>query len=157
MFRYTSLNHSGSPATRLRPRHFLLALGACTLLLLFTSSTHQRLASLAHSITSPHPSSTDTSGGYTPGALGRFLLSKQRKYLSYKDWKLYLDGEHGMLDRMMDLGVPMVEKQGDEVAKEAACQGWTRELDPADERWETCWRARMWRQVDEFDLPESFK
>ena len=58
---------------------------------------------------------------------------------------------------MMDLGVPMVEKQGDEEATEVACEGWTRELDPADERWETCWRARMWRQVDEFDLPESFK
>lgn len=159
MFRYTALGHApGSTLTRIRPRHILLALGTCALvLLLFTGSVHQdRLASFAQSITASPTSATDQDG-YRPGELGKFLLSKQRKYLSYKDWKLYLDGHHDMLDRMMDLDVPMVEVQGEEGAAEAACEGWSSDLDEKDERWETCWRAKMWRQVEAFDMPDSFK
>ncbi|KAI5452662.1 hypothetical protein NCC49_000411 [Naganishia albida] len=157
MFRYTPLGHSaGSSLARIRPRHILLALGSVTLLvLLLTGSTqHERLSSFAHSLSSPE-SLPDPS--YLPGGLGKFLISKQRKYLSYADWKLYLDGEHGMLDRMMDLDVPMIEVQGDEEKAEAACDGWTSDLGKEDERWETCWRARMWRQIEAFDMPDSFK
>lgn len=157
MFRYTPLGHSaGSSLARIRPRHILLALGTVTLLvLLLTGSTqHERLSSFAHSLSSPE-SLPDPS--YLPGGLGKFLISKQRKYLSYADWKLYLDGEHGMLDRMMDLDVPMIEVQGDEEKAEATCDGWTSDLGKEDERWETCWRAKMWRQIEAFDMPDSFK
>jgi hypothetical protein len=159
MFRYTALGHStGSSLARIRPRHILLALGTCALvLLLYSGSVHQdRLASFAQSITSSTTTPTDPNL-YKPGALGNYLLSKQRKYLSYKDWKLYLDGHHDMLDRMMDLDVPMIEVQGEEGAAEAACEGCSSDLDGKDERWESCWRAKMWRQIEAFDMPESFK
>lgn len=165
MFRYSPLGHSatGSTFARLRPRHILLALGTCTfVLLLFTGSAHQQqVASFAHSVskgrlgTPAAGSEPDTS--YPLGALGKFLLGKQRKYLSYKDWQLYLDGHHEMLDRMMDLDVPMVAEQGDEERTEALCEGWNSQLESGDQRWETCWRARMWWQVEDFDLPESFR
>ena len=169
MFRYTPL---GQPAgasrgflTRFQLRHLLVVFFTISIVaLLFAGTTHPSdVSSFAHSVTSGRigypatpASSSKASQHYTPGPLGKSLLAKQRKYLSYTDWQRYLDGHTAMLDSMMDLDVPMVVEQGGERAAEGECEGWNADLDAADPRW-GCWRAKMWKQIEAFDMPESWR
>lgn len=40
---------------------------------------------------------------------------------------------------------------------ETACEGWDPLVPEEDETWRTCWRAKMWRQIDGFDIPHSMR
>lgn len=167
MFRYSPLNQINAAGrgslTRFQQRHIILILLAVTFIaLLFAGTTHPTdVSSFAHTVTSgrigsPATHSIGVEKAYTPGPLGKSLLAKQRKYLSYADWKGYLDGETGMLDSMLDLDVPMIVEQGEERAAEGECEGWSPELEKGDPKW-NCWRAKMWRQIEDFGMPESFR
>lgn len=168
MFRYTPLGQP-SPAprgflTRFQLRHIIVVIVAITTIgLLFAGTTHHSdVSSFAHTVTSGRigspatPTSSKASKGYVPGPLGKSLLAKQRKYLSYTDWQRYLDGHTAMLDTMMDLDVPMITEQGEERAAEGECEGWNSQLEAEDPRW-GCWRAKMWKQIEAFEMPESWR
>lgn len=166
MFKYSPLGHStsGSPFTRIQLRHLAIALGATTLfVLLFTGTSHRdEVSALAHSVSkgrlgSPLSTQGSSTHGYQPGGLGKSLLRKHRKYLSYEDWQLYLDGNQEMLDNMFNLNIPMVAHEEDQEKAESVCKGWNAGMPRDDEVWEECWRAKMWSQIEEFELPESFR
>lgn len=61
------------------------------------------------------------------------------------------------MDNMFSLNVPMVTHEEDQVKIEEACAGWNAELSRDDKVWDECWRAKMWSQIEDFELPESFR
>ena len=54
------------------------------------------------------------------------------------------------------LDVPMITEQGEERAAEGECEGWNSQLETEDPRW-GCWRAKMWKQIEAFEMPESWR
>lgn len=61
--------------------------------------------------------------------------------------------EYGIKDDVPDEDVfdPLIRRN------EAECEGWDISLPEDDETWRTCWRAKMWRQIDDFEVPHSMR
>lgn len=100
----------------------------------------------------------DAASGYTPGTLGKRLLSRQRSVIgssSTEDWEVLFSDPTEMAEDMFDL---MAGRDED------ACAGWGVEKEGGPELesrhndkrgWDSCWRAKMHEQIGRWKMEDS--
>ncbi len=131
-------------------RHSLRSVALCAVLVsVFLVSCHYSYGADTQTYVSWLSSSRIAPAPYRPGPYGRWLAKRHAEVPGAETAEIAAEEPASMFDLMAG-------------RDESTCAGWTPELVQGqnvenDLLWERCWRAQIWKQIDEFELPWTYQ